>query len=294
MKKAKKITMMIGTATIILSTTILAQTGTVNAPSGLVLRGEPEKGGSIITTVEDDTKVEIIEKSGDWYKVKYDGDEGYLFAEYVKVEETETPSTNLDPNTTTENPATNETPNTTTEKPIENTNTQVEVPEVAVGTSTQIKNEAKIYIMPLISSTPIGTIAVGTTITVEKTITNWSYVKDGTNEGWIRTYLINGEVKSVNQVTPEQPEQPTDTKKPDTPPTNNTQETPIAKKGVVNVDFANVRKEASQTSEVVTTLARGADIEINAETEEWYKITYTGTDESVYEGYIAKRLVKTE
>ena len=33
MKKVKKITMMIATAFIILSTTILAQTGTVNAPS---------------------------------------------------------------------------------------------------------------------------------------------------------------------------------------------------------------------------------------------------------------------
>lgn len=285
MKKAKKITMMIGTATIILSTTILAQTGTVNAPSGLVLRGEPERGGSIITTVEDDTKVEIIEKSGDWYKVKYNGDEGYLFAEYVEVEN---PDTDSKPD--------NENSSTNTENPIENTNsnTQVGTSEVTVGTSTQIKNEAKIYMMPLMSSTPIGTIASGTTITVEKTITNWSYVKDGTQEGWIRTYLITGEVKPTEQGSPETPEKPEDTNKPDTPPTSNTQETPIAKKGVISVDFANVRKEASQTSDVVTTLARGADIAISAETEEWYKITYTGTDGTVYEGYVAKRLIEAE
>lgn len=288
MKKAKKITMMIGTATIILSTTILAQTGTVNAPSGLVLRGEPERGGSIITTVEDDTKVEIIEKSGDWYKVKYNGDEGYLFAEYVEVENLENPDTDLKPD--------NETTSTNTETTTENTNsnTQVETPEVTVGTNTQIKNEAKIYVMPLISSTPVGTIAAGTTITVEKTITNWSYIKDGTQEGWIRTYLITGEVKPTEQEAPETPEKPEDTNKPETPSASNTQETPIAKKGVISVDFANVRKEASQTSDVVTTLARGADIVISAETEEWYKITYTGTDGTVYEGYIAKRLIEAE
>ncbi len=280
MKKVKKITMMIATAFIILSTTILAQTGTVNAPSGLVLRGEPIKGGSVITTIEDAAQVEILEQNGEWYKVKYNGQEGYLFAEYVKVEETETPPTHVDPDN-----------NEIEEKPGENTN----IPD-NTGATIQIRNNARIYMMPLISSTPIGTLAAGATVTVEKTITNWSYVTDGTHEGWIRTYLINGEVNAIGN--PQEPETPGENN-PKQPteqlPEGNTTETPsTSSTGTINVDFANVRQEASQTSEVVTTLAMGTTVTINSETEEWYKITYTGIDGTVYEGYIAKRLVTTE
>ena len=221
-----------------------------------------------------------MEQNGEWYKVKYNGQEGYLFAEYVKVEETETPPTHVDPDN-----------NEIEEKPGENTN----IPD-NTGATIQIRNNARIYMIPLISSTPIGTLAAGATVTVEKTITNWSYVTDGTHEGWIRTYLINGEVNAIGN--PQEPETPGENN-PKQPteqlPEGNTTETPsTSSTGTINVDFANVRQEASQTSEVVTTLAMGTTVTINSETEEWYKITYTGIDGTVYEGYIAKRLVTTE
>lgn len=280
MKKIKKITMIVGTSIAMLSTTILAQAGIVNAPSGLVLRGEPEKGGSVITTVEDKANVEIIEKNGEWYKVKYNGQEGFLFAEYVNVEEEVTPPVNPEPKPE----------ETTTENPEENTNSNT--PTSLIGTNVQIKNDAKIYVMPLISSTPIGSFAVGTTVTIEKEITNWSYVTAGTQSGWIRTYLINGEQNVQN---PETPNINQGQENPEQPEANTPTETPsVATKGKINVDYANVRKEASQDSEVVTTLAYETDFVINAETEEWYKITYTGPDGTVYEGYIARRLVLVE
>lgn len=280
MKKIKKITMIVGTSIAMFSTTILAQAGIVNAPSGLVLRGEPEKGGSVITTVEDKANVEIIEKNGEWYKVKYNGQEGFLFAEYVNVEEDVTPPVNPEPKP-------EETP---TENPEENTNPNT--PTSLIGTNVQIKNDAKIYVMPLISSTPIGSFAVGTTVTIEKEITNWSYVTDGTQSGWIRTYLINGEQNVQN---PETPNTNQGQENPEQPEVNTPTETPsVATKGKINVDYANVRKEASQDSEIVTTLAYETDFVINAETEEWYKITYTGPDGTVYEGYIARRLVLVE
>ena len=284
MKKIKKITMIVGTSIAMLSTTILAQAGIVNAPSGLVLRGEPERGGSVITTVEDKANVEIIEQNGEWYKVKYNGQEGFLFAEYVNVEEEVVPPVTQEPQPD-ENPIGN---------PEGNTNPTT--PTSLIGTSAQMKNNANIYVMPLISSTPIGTFAVGATVTIEKEITNWVYVTDGTQAGWIRTYIINGEqIPEQNVQNPETPNTNQEQENPEPPAENNTTETPsVATKGKINVDFANVRKEASQDSEVVTTLAYETDFVINAETPEWYKITYTSTDGTVYEGYIAKRLVLVE
>lgn len=185
MKKSKKIPMLVATVIAISGTSILAATGIVNAPSGLVLRGEPEKGGSVITTVQDDAKVEVIEKNGEWYKVKYNGQEGYLFAEYVEMEE----ENNLSEGNQTPPTPPNQEPNHTEEptQPQEpSVNTQPEV--------IQVKSSANMYIMPLISSTPIGTIAKGTTVTITKQVTNWSYIVTENTEGWVRTHFIKNEV----------------------------------------------------------------------------------------------------
>ena len=185
MKKSKKIPMLVATVIAISETSILAATGIVNAPSGLVLRGEPEKGGSVITTVQDDAKVEVIEKNGEWYKVKYNGQEGYLFAEYVEMEE----ENNLSEGNQTPPTPPNQEPNHTEEptQPQEpSVNTQPEV--------IQVKSSANMYIMPLISSTPIGTIAKGTTVTITKQVTNWSYIVTENTEGWVRTHFIKNEV----------------------------------------------------------------------------------------------------
>ena len=68
---------------ILIGTTSFGTTGKVNAPNGLILRKEAKSGDNIIMTVSDKSEVEIIEKDGEWYKVKYNSHEGYLSAEYV-------------------------------------------------------------------------------------------------------------------------------------------------------------------------------------------------------------------
>ena len=153
MEKIKKLPIIIIMIIVMLTTVTLAVSGTVNAPSGLVLREEPSRTSNPITTVPDDATVEVIEESGEWYKVTYNGQEGYLFAEYVEgVEEINTPSTETQENPDAEN------------QNQENTNTN----------NMQTQSEIKIYMMPLVTSTPIGTIAQGTSVTVIKEITNCS------------------------------------------------------------------------------------------------------------------------
>lgn len=297
MDKIKKLPAIIAGTLLALSSTILAVNGTVNAPSGLVLRGEPEKNGSIITTVEDKAQVEVIEESGEWYKVKYNGQEGYLFGQYVAVEEDVTPATPTEQ--PTENPTTNE---------GENTNTQT-------------VNEIEMYMVPVLTASPIKVVPKETPLTVQRTITNWSYVTDGTDEGWVRTALINGTVITApaseetpapeqNEPTPatetkpeenpaEQPENKPEEKPTETPattaPNDNSSEgekTTTAKRGEITVKSANVRKTAATSSDIVTNLTLGTQFEINAETTEWYKIKYTAGNGTVYEGYIYKNLMK--
>lgn len=273
MKKLIKISLANIIFLAILTTNTFALTGIVNAPSGLVLREEASKTSNPIRTIEDKTEVNIIEKNEEWYKILYNSQEGYLFAEYVEVEEVEE------------------------EKPLtENTE------------NTQAKGKLKVYNIPLITSTVINEIDAEEKITVIKEITNWSYVSTGKIQGWIRTYGIKGEVENQNPEEPiekepevneekEEPSEPTISEIEDEPtydePSNETQtETPsTVKKGFVAVDSATVRAEPTTNSAVVTYLIKDTSFTIKAETEEWYKMEYTGIDGTIYEGYIYKQLV---
>ena len=83
MKRFGTISLLILVITLVFGSTVVAVTGTVNAPSGLVLRSEASKSGAPLATVPDKTEVEVVEESGEWYKVRINGQEGYLFKEYV-------------------------------------------------------------------------------------------------------------------------------------------------------------------------------------------------------------------
>lgn len=95
MKRFGTISLLILVITLVFGSAVVAVTGTVNAPSGLVLRSEASKTGAPLATVPDKTEVEVVEESGEWYKVRINGQEGYLFKEYVvnvpEIQEPEKP-----------------------------------------------------------------------------------------------------------------------------------------------------------------------------------------------------------
>lgn len=260
----------------ILGTTVFATTGIVNAPNGLVFRKEPSSSAEVITTLPDDAELDIIDNSGEWYKVIYDSKEGYVFGQYVEIkkEQETTPSDNTVPN--------NET--------------------------TSTRSQLKVYNIPVITSTVINVIEPNAEIKVEKEITNWSYVVSGDIRGWVRTYGLNNktaEEKTTEETNQNEPENPEETPSTETiadeETSNNTQnpadnsnmqETSVDNvKGYIAVDCANVRNKPSTNSEIVTALTKDTSFKIVGETEEWYKIVYTSPSDEKYEGYIAKSLV---
>ena len=260
----------------VLGTSVFATTGIVAAESGLVLRQTASKSGEPITTVPNNTEVEITEESGEWYKVKYNEQEGYIFAQFVKVKE----ETEVKPQENN-----NETQN-------ENQNTQA----------------LRVYEIPLITSTIINEIPAGTQITVQKEIKNWSYVVAGDIHGWVRSSGLNNTVIEQNtestQVQQEETTEVTEQTETETTttqennqtsePTSSTEtssQTSNSDKGIISVEYANVRKEASTDAEVVTTLTKGTSVTIKSEVTDWYQIEYKGADGVVYSGFVSKRLI---
>ena len=258
MKKLEKISITAIASLAVLGTTVFGATGKVyNTSQGLVLRGEASKSGAPLATIANDAEVEIIEKTGEWYKVNANGKEGYLFAEYVEVQE-----------------ESEEEPTENTEQPV--TNNQ-EIPD------NTTKQETKIYIVPVITSSVIGTIPEGTEVNTEKTLNNWAYVSFGEIRGWIRTASYNAAVvpekpqEEAPEVAPEEnpvetPEAPQEQENVQVPeqPTENTNLS--FTKGYINSESVNVRRGPSTDTEIVTNLILNTGVRIIAQTDEWYRL----------------------
>jgi len=188
MTKLKKIFICLVSGIAMLGTVSFAKTGTVNAPNGLVLRENAAKSANPITTVSDEEIVEILEENGEWYKVKYENYEGYMFAEYVDSEE----------ETVLETPPAEETP-VEEVVPQEQESTKESVqPQETVKVYPQtilLKSDVKIYNIPSITSKVIANGGVSTEITINYELNNWVNVTYNNTQGWVRKYYINQDVQ---------------------------------------------------------------------------------------------------
>ena len=263
---------------LVIGTTCFAATGIVNAPNGLVLRKDASKNSDPITTISDKAKVEILEENGDWYKVKFSGDEGYLFAEYVdKQEET----TNKEKTTTTE--TTEESKTTTSKKSEEKEETSKNANQYPQ--KQEVKSSLKVYTMPSVTARNIANVEKDSEITINYETGNWLNVTYENKEGWARKYFVTGE----NVVTEKDNKKEQEEKKEDTK-ANEEEKTIESKKGYVDVSSSvNVRKDASTSSDVIDTLLRNTEVTIIGEKGDFYKVEYKDIT-----GYIAKSLISDE
>jgi len=62
------------------------QTGRVNLTSGyLNIRNGPALGGEVIGMIPNGAVVNITEQVGEWYRINYNGTDGYVFGDYITI-----------------------------------------------------------------------------------------------------------------------------------------------------------------------------------------------------------------
>lgn len=280
MKDLKRISIIFLLTIIILTINSLAITGIVNAPNGLILRKEASKSGEVIMTISDKSKVEVTEKSGEWYKVKYGNYEGYLFAEYVDLEEDREEPVVEEEQPQTQEPQ-DEQPvedNQNQEEPIQTEEPQEQANEFPK--QVQIQSNIKVYILPSVTASVINNIETGKTITINKELNEWVNITFENKSGWVRKTLVENAVSVSAQE--ETQEEVTQTEEP-----QQNETTLEVKKGYINADMSvNVRETASTSATVLITLNPNTEVTIIGEEGDFYKIEY-----KEYKGYVAKRLV---
>ena len=239
MEKARKLTLTIISAITIgqlIMSVSYAETATVITET-LRLRKEPTTYSNILRNLDEGDKLEVISKEGDWYKISFDGYEGYVAAEYIRLDQ-DIPSTTDENNQTTDG-------NT-----VDNTNTND-------NGEIKLKANTNVYILPALISSSIKTVENATSINIIETINNWSCIEVDSIKGWV----LNKYIENFDKIS--------NTETPDTNSETNTTETKI---GYVNVTSANIRAEASTDSEVVDMAVLNEEVQIIEDLGEWYKI----------------------
>ena len=266
MKQKNKLTLLAlsGVSALVFSTTsCYAIDGTITG-STIRMRENPTTSSKIITTLDENDKVEVLEKNEDWYKIVYKGDEGFVYGKYIKVAENVVE---------------------TNSKDVEN-NTEDEVKKEE-NIKITLKNDVKLYSLPLISSSKIEEVKKDGKVNILQQLNNWVYVNIDNKTGWLQNQelqYIKEEVKT--EETKEQQKNETEKiKKQETKETSAS----ITKVGYVNVQSAKIRKGPSTSTDYIETVNLNEKVTIVAEEDDWYKIKYGKTD-----GYIYKKLVSDE
>lgn len=199
------------------------------------MREKPSTNSKVIMYVTQDDKVEVLEKTGDWYKIKYKNKTGYVSAEFVKVDK-DVKNTNQEQN------------KIDSEKPVEEVTETIEA-------KLQIAKDTAVRIVPNITSSVIYTASSDIIIEVLEQMNGWSYIKVSNIYGWVRTEQI---VEVTNAPTTVIKENKTEIKN------------EIA---YVKYDNTNLRKEPSTDAAIIEKLKMNAEVTIIENVDAiWYKV----------------------
>lgn len=307
-----------------LSSQAATSTATVSTDT-LKMRKEASTSSEIVTLLSEGFEIQIIEKQGDWYKVKYNNYTGYVHGDYIKVKQSQTQTSsqgNTTNKTTNSNTNTSNNTNTTStntvtqsQNTVNTTNTTTQIPETTQPVDNKIdessniqlqanmyaklKSNQGIYIVPLISSSIIETVKKDEKVYILQVVNEWCYVSAENANGWIRIDKLSDITVSQEENAVENTgvnntqEQNTNTQNntTSTPQTTTTNPNTVSDKkiGYINSESVNFRKKADKASDVIDVLEINTQVNILSEEKGWYKVEVNGV-----QGYVAPALVSDE
>ena len=253
-----------------------ANTGKISVETAN-LREEANADSKILEQLSINQEVEILEKSGEWYKVKYNKITGFLREDLLTVngeianKETNTASTD-------NKQAQNQTEEQQVQKPEEqpeNTKKEIQKGTYIVSENTKLK------IVPSINATDIVEVKKDEEVNVTEIINGWACVETMTTKGWIREEKLKNKEEKVEEAKPEEQQKQAEEQK------TVAQET-VIKTQYVKSATINLRAEPNTNSEIVTSLTLNTSVDVYEEKDGWSKVKVKSVAK---EGYISTALL---
>lgn len=163
----------------------IAATGKVNE-NNIRMRKEPNTTSAIITNLYKNDEVEVLEKTGDWYKIKYEGKVGYMRSDLIDI----TSGTVVDAAvaaSTAPSPTTTQTAGTTTTETTTSTTAETETSSATTAEKKEytLKVDTSIKTYPVMYARNKMDVKKGEKVEKKEELGKWIKVKKNTNEGWI-------------------------------------------------------------------------------------------------------------
>lgn len=130
----------------------------INISSSLRVRSSASTNSSTLGYLKNGSKIDIVSKSGNWYKIKYNGSFGYIFGDYVKI--------------------INNT-NSSISKPSNNTNTVQAGEVINISSSLRVRSSAST------NSSTLGYLKNGTKLNILGKSGNWYKIKYNGRIGYV-------------------------------------------------------------------------------------------------------------
>lgn len=300
MKIVKKIVYIIilTIASLIMYSTITrAATIVTVATETLNLRKKASTSSDIVATLSEGVKCELLEESGDWYKVKYKTYTGYVSKEYVKKNEEKTnddikqednqENNNLNDNDG--NTGNKQTPDTS----VENSNTQ---------STGKVSSKTDVKVVPLIYSSKIDELAKNETVTILTEMNGWAYIQTDSITGWIRSNVITGKKttdtanigtnntqgNNTNGITNTIDSTETNTTTSDNQTSTTTEKTVYIKESSVNL-----RKEPNTSSKILMVVGLNQKLTVIGENGDWYQVKTSEGNAYVLKTLVSDKKVTT-
>ena len=244
------------------------------------LRQQPSTDSIVLELASEGEDVEVLEKDGEWYKVKYKNITGYIRQDLLEIKEEV--ASNIVENTAndvqTENATPEQTENVVEETTTNNVENQQEQENTEKTDSIEIKKnekyivvkDTKLKIIPLITAIEIKEVKKDEEVVVKEILNKWANIEKSNGEkGWI--ILENLTIKKEE-------------KKP------TVETTPVqTKKMYVNSQSINVREKATTSSNVIAQLTINQQVTVMSNESGWYYVEVNGK-----KGYIAESLLSNK
>lgn len=268
MKKIK-ILLIIVVLFIVSSTIVLAKTGTTTTDS-VNLRNKPSTSSDVIKSLSKNESLEILEESGDFYKVLYKGRVGYVSKKFVSVAG-ESASTNTveTTNTTSSTNTTTSTTNVTTTTEATTTAANSDNSNLAIG-SYKLSADSDVYVLPVLYALKNGSLKKGDTVNIITVTANWVYISNNNISGWVFKTSIDGVDKEKTTTT-----------------TTITEATTTTENVVtVNADAVNIREKPSTSSDILGSVGKGRKLEVISKSGDWTQVQFNKV-----KGYVLSKFV---
>ena len=250
------------------------------------LREQPSQDAKILELASMGEEVEVLEKSGDWYKVKYKNITGYVRSDLIEV--AQTTSANVETvSASTDNNEDAKTENVTNTESSETESTE----NVAQVGKYKMTKETMLKITPLVNALDVQILKVDEQLQVTKILNNWAYVttSDGT-QGWVRMERLE-QVKEENTTSTQTNQTQETLQAPET--TTETTESQEQTKNLnikmyVNSQTVNLREKADKTSGIVSQLEINTEVNVISKENGWCYVEVNNK-----KGYVSESLLST-